>query len=603
MRWLNISIASSFLLAGVAVADEQQPLSERQKVVHVLNRLGYGPRPGDVERVEKMGLEAYVRQQFHPEEIDDTPTEVLLGDYDTLTMGSDKLIKEFYGEVRQFIERQKAGGGNAEEMKVRYGIEVAKGATTQPAAKPEANAPARGRPGAMAIADRDSFRVVGELQEAKILRATLSERQLQEVLVDFWGNHFNIDVKKNLCRVLKAADDREVIRPHVLGKFRDLLEASAKSPAMLVYLDNSQNSVTIDKPGALEMAAREMFVKKMIGQGQSARALLGDGKQGPNENYGREILELHTLGVDGGYTQKDVQEVARCFTGWTLNPITGKFNYTPRRHDNGEKLVLGHVIPAGGGMKDGEMVIDILASHPSTAKFISRKLCQRFVCDEPPTPLVDRVAKVFADSQGDLRKVVEAIVTSPEFFSKEAYRAKVKSPFEFAVSAVRATGGKFVEPPQPVYKKVRCVMEGAGTAGYGAERLSAAPRKPLDWMIHEMGQPLFAYGAPTGYPEVSSKWVSSGALIERLNFALALAEQRVQDVEVTPEKLVEGVDADQPAKVLERMQEVLLQGEVSAETKKVLEKTLVPEGDKMGVTVKAGKVMALLLGSPEFQRR
>ena len=596
MRPFTTSAALLLVIAaGFARGEDAQPLTDRQKVVHVLNRLGYGPRPGDVERVEKIGVEAFVREQLNPESIDDPAVEPLLKDFDTLRMSSGDLIKDYFAEIRRFLENQKAGGGNAEEMKLRYGIDMAKGPATQPAAAPPK------RQG-LGIAERTSLRAVGEMQEAKIIRAVSSERQLQEVLVDFWGNHFNIDVKKSLCRALKPADDRDVIRSHVLGMFRDLLEASAKSPAMLVYLDNSQNSVTRDKPGAVESAMREMYVQRMIGNGQSAKALLGDGREGPNENYGREILELHTLGVDGGYTQKDVQEVARCFSGWTLMPLTGKFNFTPKRHDQGRKVVLGHVIPPGGGMEDGEKVLDILASHPSTAKFISRKLCQRFVSDDPPTALVERVAKVFTDSQGDLRKVTEAVVTSPEFFSRDAYRSKIKSPFEFAVSAVRASGGTFVEPSLPVYKKVRCVLEGAGTIGYGAEKLSAAPRKSLNWMIFDMGQPLFAFAAPTGYPETSSKWVSSGALIERLNFAIALAEQRVTDVEVSPEKLLASVDADQPAAVLDRMQQVLLQGEVSAETKKVLEKTVVPEDGK-AATVKAGKVMALLLGSPEFQRR
>ena len=367
---------------------------------------------------------------------------------------------------------------------------------------------------------------------------------------------------------------------------------------MMSYLDNAENSVARERSG-FEKAMIDMYVASKFGAG--SKGLVAD-KEGPNENYGREILELHTLGVDGGYTQKDVQEVARCFSGWGINPFTGGFAYADNRHDNGEKTVLGVTLPAKGGWKDGEKVLDLLARHPSTAKFISRKLCQRFVSDDPPAELVERVAKVFTDTDGDLRKVVEAVVTSPEFNSPAAYRSKVKSPFEFAVSSFRATGGKFDQPAVPMWGKVGRVAEGAATLGYGTDRLSNAKRKSLNWHVYDMGQPLFAFAAPTGYPEVSSKWVSPGALIDRLNFAIALTEQEVIGVRIAPEKLTQGADADQPQVVLDRLSEALLHGEMTAPTRKTLQKNGLPQAGE-AKTVNVAKLTALILGSPEFQRR
>jgi uncharacterized protein (DUF1800 family) len=595
-RWSLLGIALVAAAAPARAADDPQPLTDRQKIVHALNRLGFGPRPGDVERVEKMGLDTYIQQQLHPETIDDAATEKALVRLDTLQMSSSHLMDEYFDDIKRFIDQQRTSGDPA-EMKLRYGLDIKqKGAA--PATRPAGEAKKPAQPDFEELSKRDALRCVGELQDAKLIRAALSERQLNEVLVDFWGNHFNIDVRKNECRALKTADDREKIRPHVLGKFRDLLTASATSPAMLTYLDNKENSVIRERSN-FEKKAAEMYIAAKLGM--DAKGIMSE-KEGPNENYGREILELHTLGVDGGYTQKDVQEVARCFSGWTLNPFNAKFAFDSNRHDNGPKVVLGHAIPANGGIKDGMLVIDILATHPSTAKFISRKLCQRFVADDPPAELVDRVAQIFHDTDGDLRKVTEAIVTSPEFFSSKAYRAKIKSPFEYAVSAVRATGGQFISPLFPVWGKVKHVAEGAGTLGYGSERLSAEKRKSLNWHVFEMGQPLFAYAAPTGYSEISSKWVNPGALIDRLNFALALTQQEVSDVKIAPETLIQGADADQPQAVFDRLSDALLHGEMSPSTRQTLSKNALP-GEGEAKTVNVAKLTALLLGSPEFQRR
>ncbi len=589
------------LVALLVQAADNQPLTDRQKIIHVLNRLGYGPRPGDVERVEKMGLQKYLQQQLHPETIDDSALGPELARFDILTMDTPALLKIFRDDqqVRKQRQREQAEAGKRTEPEMNS---PSGGSSTNQMQQPP---PANRKPSAEP--PRRSVIAVAELQNAKIISAIQSPRQLYEVLVDFWSNHFNIDVRKGPCRVLKVADEREVIRPRVFGKFRDLLEASAKSPAMLHYLDNFQNSVAREVSPAEQQRMRE----RMAQQNPGAPPEPVDNKPrqvgGINENYAREIMELHTLGVDGGYTQKDVQEVARCFTGWGVNPATGEFVFAPRRHDNGPKMVLGHTIAPNGGIKDGEKVLDILASHPSTAKFIATKLCRRLVADDPPPALVDRVAAVFGETDGDLRQVVQAIITSPEFFSPQAYRAKIKSPFEFAVSAVRAAGGRIAnddafstERRLPIDR--RLAIEAGATFGRGMDRIAAAPRKSLNLQIIEMGQPLFAYQAPTGYPEDSRKWVNTGALVSRMNFALALAEHKVVDVSVAPSDLIRGADIDKPEIVLDRLNQAFLQGELTAPTRATLEKQMAANGAGPASTVNAAELTALIIGSPEFQR-
>jgi uncharacterized protein (DUF1800 family) len=546
-------------------------LTEEQRIVHVLNRLGFGPRPGDVERVKAIGLDNYIRQQLRPETIDDSAVEKKLAGFATLRMSADELMGAFRDDRAQAQQRKRAQA----EMEKQRETNATPDMVERPVARP---ARPRDDP-----ADHPARLAVGQLQNEKIIRAVESERQLQEVLVDFWSNHFNIDVRKGPCRVLKVVDEREVIRPHVLGKFRDLLGASAKSPAMLVYLDNAQSSAPRELPA---MQARNR-------QRQSDPATNAPPRRagGLNENYARELMELHTLGVDGGYTQKDVQEVARCFTGWSWNPQTGQFQFYPRRHDDGSKTVLGQQIPARGGIKDGEMVLDILARHPSTAKFLATKLCRRFVADDPPPALVARVAAVFTMTDGDLRKVMEAIISSPEFFSTVAYRSKIKSPFEYAVSAVRATGGAVGTDGVPSLDR-KFAIETAATFGRLPERAGNLRRKSLNLHISEMGQPLFAYAAPTGYPEDSRHWVSTGALISRMNFALALTGRNLLDVNAATNDLLRGVDIDKPERVIDRLSRVLLQGQLTPAT--VAGKAS---------TVNVAQLTALMLGSPEFQRR
>ena len=423
-RHLVLTIAFLVIAWDVPSGAARPPDTDRA-IVHLLNRIGYGPRTNDVERVRAIGIERYIDQQLHPERIPDAAMSARLSGLTTIGMSSRAIAEQYELPA---LEARREG--------------------KEKRALPRANG------------------VMIELAEQKMLRAIFSERQLQEVLTDFWFNHFNVDARKGPVRFMLTEYERETIRPHVLGKFRDLLEATAKSPAMLFYLDNWMSA----DPNA-------------------------NGRKGLNENYGRELMELHTLGVDGGYTQKDVTEVARAFTGWTIqNPRQGGgFIFNPRLHDAGEKLVLGHRIKTGGDISDGEQVLDILAKHPSTARFIATKLARRFVGDAPPASLVDRAAARFRDTNGDLREVMRTILTSPEFLASDAYRAKVKTPLEFVMSAVRATGADVQDASL------------------------------LLRTMQQLGMPLYQCQPPTGYKDTADAWINTGALVARMNAATKFA--------------------------------------------------------------------------------
>src|ERR1019366_7986244 len=401
-------------------------------------------------------------------------------------------------------------------------------------------------------------RVVVELSDQKILRAVYSERQLQEVLTDFWFNHFNVDARKGPDRFMLTEYEREVIRPRVLGKFHDLLEADAKSPAMLFYLDNwmsADPNGPHKQPMAAPRVGRGRFGGLMFPPAARPNAQGQNAPKGLNENYGRELMELHTLGVDGGYTQKDVTEVARAFTGWTIqNPrLGGGFRFEPRIHDEGQKIVLGHVIKPGGGQNDGEQVLDILAASPATAKFIATKLVRRFVSDTPPPALVDRAAARFHDTNGDLREVMRTILASPEFIAPEAYRAKVKTPFEFVASALRAIGAD-VQDATPLVREMQ-----------------------------QLGQPLYQCQPPTGYKDTADAWMNTGALVNRMNFALQLSANKLPGISIEGRAGIDSPDTTIAA---------FLGGDVSSSTRATIAKAT--SGPQMS---------ALTLGSPEFQRR
>jgi uncharacterized protein (DUF1800 family) len=377
-----------------------------------------------------------------------------------------------------------------------------------------------------------------ELIDSRLYRALYSNRQLEEVLVDFWLNHFNVFNGKGPARMLLTSYERDAIRPFVLGRFRDLLLATARHPAMLYYLDNWQSQAPRDDLPPSPNNAR---------------------RPGLNENYGRELMELHTLGVDGGYTQDDVIAVARAFTGWTIydpNRIA-EFQFNPAFHDRKEKKVLGHIIPAGGGEQDGIQVIDILARHPSTAKFISRKLAQRFVADDPPASLVDRMAKTFTTTDGNLHAVVEAMLTSREFLSEGAWQAKLKSPFEMVVSAVRALGADVTDPT------------------------------PLAQRVAELGQPLYGKAEPTGYSTTADAWASSAGFLGRMNFASALVASKIDGVKVDAAKLPGNGEAAARR---------LLGASVSRATLSQLENGASPP-------LSPASLAAVVIASPDFQRR
>jgi uncharacterized protein (DUF1800 family) len=412
----------------------------------------------------------------------------------------------------------------------------------------------------MAMVDRQPQNVtISDLKEGKIYRALYSNRQLEEVLVDFWFNHFNVFEGKNVqvingIRPLLASYENDAIRPHVLGKFRDLLLATARHPAMLYYLDNWESV----GPDALET----FNVGPFAGNGGNVMQILTRQAHGLNENYGRELMELHTLGVNGGYTQADVIAVARCFTGWTVaKPTTNpEFTYAFFMHDTGEKTVLGHKIAAGGGEQDGVQVIDILARHPATAKFISRKLAQRFVADEPPQALVDKMAATFTKTDGDLRAVLETMFTSTEFFSDGAWQAKMKSPLEMVVSAVRATGAE------------------------ATDAFTLAQR------VADMGEPLYGKIEPTGYPNTGDPWMNTAGLLGRINFATALVAGQIPGVKVTAAPLL-GKDAAGVALAI-------LNTAPSPQTEAAIADGLKDKGKEEALTI-----ATLVMSSPEFQRR
>jgi uncharacterized protein (DUF1800 family) len=583
----------------------QKKLSKDNQILHALDRLTFGPRPGDVERVKRIGLKKWLDQQLHPERLTENPVlEAQLQALESLRMTPLETLQHY---PSQQMIRAIANGkqpmpddpllrSSVERLITRYKVKLSEVAG-QAAPPPDANAelePVRALDEVLSPAELEIVRgnnadkkrdllesmpqerredmliamnqkqrqqlfapapspmrreimllnspqqvVAYDLLDSKMLRAVESTHQLAEELDDFWFNHFNVFYEKGSDRFLLPQYEREAIRPNVLGHFRDLLEATAKSPAMLFFLDNFE-SVRAD----LDANNKRRKVKR-----------------GLNENYGRELMELHTLGVNGGYTQKDVTEVARCFTGWTIKDPKrdGGFFYDDKLHDRGEKVVLGHVIPAGGGIEDGEQVIDILAAHPSTAHFISKELAERFVADNPPDALVNRMAQTFLSTNGSIREVMKTMLTSKEFWSEGAYRAKLKSPFEMVASSARALDAH--------------VVDGWALAN----------------QVGTLGEPLYRKLEPTGYSNLSSEWVNSAALLGRMNFALQLAQNHVESVKVDVSRF--GDDPNEVAKIL-------MFRAMSPQTRAAIDKALEDKKRK-----NPALVAALVIGSPDFQKR
>jgi uncharacterized protein (DUF1800 family) len=675
------------LFASVVIARDKHSktstssqMDAHQRTRHALNRLTFGPRPGEVERVERIGVDAWVEQQLHPEKIDDTALETRLSPLRTLRMSTREMLEDFPPQPvvkavmdgklpmpsdparRAIYEAQIERLRDREERKQTTTAQLDPASTDSegPQAADQAARPAardadreqrrqerlfasqraeillklppdqryqeilhmnpqdrqivaqhmpvdqrlrliadlkpEQREVVLALANPKAV-VQDELMEGKLIRAIYSERQLEQVMTDFWFNHFNVFIGKGADRYLITAYEREVIRPHVLGKFKDLLSATAKSPAMLFYLDNwmsvgPDSDFARDAPGRQARPAR-IFRRRpwgppiivMRGRPDRTSAAQRRGRKnqtGLNENYARELMELHTLGVNGGYTQQDVTEVARVFTGWTLREPRkgGEFDFDQRKHEPGTKHVLGHKIKEHGE-KEGDEVLHLLAKHPATARFICTKLAQRFVSDDPPQALIDRMSKTFLDKDGDIREVLRTMFRSPEFWSPDVYRAKVKTPLEFVVSAVRASG------------------------------VDVSTALPLIQALNRMGMPPYGAQPPSGYKNDAETWVNSAALLNRMNFALALAAGKLPGMKSFAGTLLATappsaspqlpVDADT---AIAQLEIALLAGELSQNTHDTIRKQLndgpAGESDR---AVNVPLIAGLILGSPEFQRR
>jgi uncharacterized protein (DUF1800 family) len=507
-----------------------------------------------------MGVEKWIDLQLHPDRIRENPIlAAKLQPLATLQMATRQIFETYQpgvnvlgGAVKKVQALRPNGVLTPQQMQtMRRGTAEDKAALLN-SLDPDKRLEAIVSLAPDVVADLPEFRrismasrqppqfVNSELMEQKLYRAIYSNRQLEEVLVDFWLNHFNVFNGKGPERMLLTSYERDAIRPFVLGHFKDLLLATARHPAMLFYLDNWQSQ-----------APREDAV---VPAGRGVRRA-----PGLNENYGRELLELHTLGVDGGYTQQDVIAVARAFTGWTIREPNrvAEFQFNPAMHDRKEKVVLGQTIPEGGDESDGLRVLDILVHHPSTARFISKKLAQRFVADDPPKSLVDRMAATFTKTDGDLRAVLETMFKSREFFSAAAWQVKLKSPLELVVGAVRAVNADTVDT-------------------------FALARR-----IADLGQPLYGKLEPTGYSNTSEGWVSTAGLLGRMNFASALVEGRVSGVRVETSQL-----AKKPAAIAG----VLLSTTPSKELQTAIEAGL--EDNQPPATI-----VSLVIASPDFQRR
>jgi len=681
LRWASVPAIVLLVAAGLYASKKNKntnAVDQQKQALHALDRLTFGPRPGDVETVLAMGVNNWIDLQLHPERIDNSAMQARLASYRTLAMSSREMLFEFPpnpvakavmdGKLPMPTDPYRHAIYTAAIDRVQQ-KEDQKQNATDTAATPAHASPSPGTPSspqasmqpvaveqrrqdrrdAHALVDdlallppdarmkrilalpvaqqRDltqgiSFEkrqallaglspqqretvlalnnppgvINNEVQSGKLLRAVYSDRQLEEVLTDFWFNHFNVFIGKGADHYLVTAYERDVIRPHVLGKFKDLLVATAQSPAMLFYLDNWQSEGP-DSEAARGVPAHGPnagmngpFARRGImypvphpPQPQQPNARNNQQKQrhGLNENYARELMELHTLGVNGGYTQQDVTQVARVFTGWTIDEPNrgGGFIYKPRLHEPGEKVVLGHKIKEGGE-NEGRQVLGILAHHPSTARFLSTELAQRFVSDDPPQALIDAMSKTYMKTDGDIRAVLETMFHSSEFWAPAAYRARVKTPFEFVVSSLRAMQVEIIDP------------------------------QPLLGTLNKMGMPLYGSQPPIGYSTKADVWVNSAALLDRMNFGLALATNRLPGTTFNLSQLLNGApvsDAD-PYQVQLKLEQTLVPGDISKQTHQTIEERIVdPQAmaqfEDPAQPVNVNVIAGLLLGSPEFQRK
>jgi len=562
-------------------------LTEDEAILHALNRLAYGPRPGDIEMVRKMGLEKWIEQQLRPESIDDSALDARFEKYPTLAMSSKKLLEQ-YPPAQQAAKKKGVTKEEYQQQLREKGRDAA--AKVQPSSPSAAAAEQLAKV-------QGPQRILVELSMAKLDRAIYSQRQLEAVMEDFWYNHFNVFAQKDSDKWLITSYVRDTIRPHTMGKFQDLLLATAKSPAMLIYLDNwlSVDPVAFQREqaeiamrrqrfqgifGGMEMPPPGSFPAPSNNPNAAARVPPKKQERGLNENYGREVMELHTLGVDAGYTQQDVIQMARCLTGWTVHEPRRdpEFFFDAKLHAEGKKVVLDRTFDYGG-MKDGEEALKMLAANPNTAKFISTKLARHFVSDNPPPELVERMKQSYLSSGAEIRAVLKTMIYSPEFWSRDAYRAKVKQPFELAASTARALNAE------------------------------TDITFPLVQWVGRMGEPLFQAQPPTGYSDKAETWVNTGALLNRLNFALALASNKVSGTTASLGALLGDDAGADPHVSLAKAIDLFLAGRIAPQTRATLDDRM---GDPQIVQAKLDDPVkhvnqslaaGVVLGAPELQRR
>ena len=644
---LAIPASLSARMSDPAEPKKEHALTPDEKILQALNRFTYGPRPGDLERVRAMGLSAWFNQQLTPDKIDDSALEARLASYPAMQLPLQQLMEMYPSNnmIRAAMNGRGPGVPRGEAEKAIYADQMSREKNKKNANNPDALTDDTPPPTPQEIADllamppdkrfsalcrlklpqlkelrqslapdqrehlTDGFTprqleqvaafgspiavVAAEATQTKLLRDIYTERQLNEVMVDFWLNHFNVYMKKSQqAPYFIASYDRDSIRPHALGRFEDLLIATASSPAMLNYLDNSSS-----------VGPHSLFASRPPSAFSQQKR-----PSGLNENYARELMELHTIGVNGGYTQHDVTEVAKIFTGWTVSarrpgagPLQAEFDSD--KHEPGPKTVLGVTIKENGE-REGLEVLHILANSPQAARFISTKLAIRFVDDDPPRPMIDRMARTFLRTHGDMRQVLLTMINSPEFFSRDTYRAKVKTPQDFVVSAVRASGAEVTSP--------------------GA----------LVNVIAGLGMPIYGMQTPNGYSMKADPWNNTASLIERMNFALALSSNRVAGVTTDWQAALgpqqNTLTPDQKESLLEHR---LLQIDVSDKTRQAILTQISADADQQeaslkqvaikdrrrdplalpgrlhpnpnlsGIDSQAALAAGLLFGSPEFQRR
>jgi len=624
-------ISTAFIPADESATNIRMPyqqagLSKEQAAAHLLNRFSFGIQPGQIQEVVKMGLENWLQQQLEAS-LPDTELEKRLNGFDALKMSNEEIVNHYLNPgqiillgIREKIIRNDSLN-NTDREKYRQDLaKVMKASGVKPVQE-----------------------LHRQLVNQKVLRAVYSNNQLKEVLTDFWFNHFNVSLTKGQSQQYVMSYERDAIRPHVFGNFKEMLLATAKHPAMLEYLDNAL-SVSNDNERARRQqnnaffrAARERAEAKLSDSSMQGNALVQQAvaarrTQGLNENYAREVMELHTMGVDGGYTQKDVTEVARALTGWSVKPMfknaramqfmedlneqqlkrrgwvmDGDFLFRGDKHDESEKIILGKKYNGKDGYAEGVAVLNTLASHTSTAKFIATKMAIRFVSDEPSPALIKTLTHTYQQTDGNIKAMIIAMVNHPGFWSKKALREKIKSPFEFAVSALRATKAQVLQPFQV-----------------------------FNW-CSKMGQRVYYYQAPTGFPDRANFWINSGALLNRMNFGLALTTQKIPGVRVNLLALNNQHEPESADEALRAFSKILLPERDNEENIKRLTAMVRDANVEQKIAVAAAKtknndmeeeleeetrgqvtkdkedykkevtsmaqVVGIIIGSPEFQRK